>query len=177
MKSVSTRPHVLLWGMMGSGKSTVGPLLAARLNHDYVDLDAAIEAAASLSIADIFVHHGEEAFRQRERDLLKAHLERDTPQTIALGGGALVDDEWRAFARSRARVVSLWATPETLAKRVGHGTGRPLLKEDVAESLEALLRTRSRAYADVDLVVATDLASPQSVAQSVVSALRDQEAA
>ena len=171
------RRHVLLWGMMGSGKSTVGPLLAAQLNQAYVDLDGAIEAASKLSISDIFTHHGEVAFRQRETSLLKAHLDREAPQTIALGGGALVDDEMRAYARARAKVVCLWASPKTLAHRIGDGAGRPLLTENIEETLAALLRTRSEAYADVDLVVATDLASPESVAQSVASALRDQEGA
>jgi shikimate kinase len=152
-------------------------MLAAHLNQGYVDLDTAIEVATQLSIADIFRLQGEAAFRQRETALLKAHLDRDSAQTIALGGGALVDDELRAYARSRARVVCLWASPKTLAYRIGDGAERPLLDENIEETLAALLHTRSRAYTDVDLVVATDSASPQSVAQSVASALRDQEAA
>jgi len=177
VNSSPIRRHVLLWGMMGSGKSTVGPLLAAHLNQGYVDLDGAIEATAKLSISDIFTHHGETAFRQHEASLLMEHLERAVPQTIALGGGALVDNELRAYARARATVVCLWASPKTLVHRIGDGTGRPLLTENIEETLAGLLRDRSEAYADVDLVVATDLASPQSVAQSVASALLDQEAA
>lgn len=177
MNAGLARRHVLLWGMMGSGKSTVGPVLAARLNHTYVDLDRAIETTVGLSIADIFTHHGEPVFRAREQALLKAYLDLEAPQTIALGGGALIDDDLRAFARTRARVVCLAASADTLARRIGDGQNRPLLGEHVEETLTALLSDRAAAYADVDLTVATDLASPESVARSIASALRGQEAA
>ena len=158
--------------MMGSGKSSVGPLLAARLNHAYVDLDQEIEAEAGVSIAEFFDQRGEADFRRMERTLLLAHLTSDTPKTIALGGGALVDDELRVRARAAAYLVCLGASARTLTKRVGDGAGRPLLAGDAESALARLAHARGTAYADVDLVIATDLASPRSVASSVAAAIR-----
>ena len=175
MNVASPRRHVLLWGMMGSGKSSVGPLLAAQLNHAYVDLDREIEAEAGVPIAELFDLRGEADFRRIERTLLLGHLTSDTPKTIALGGGALVDNELRMRARAAAYLVCLQASVHTLAKRVGDGAGRPLLAGDSKSALERVSQARGAAYADVDLVIATDLASPDGIATSVAAAVRAED--
>ena len=146
--------HVALVGMPGSGKSTVGPLLAAALEMPFHDLDADI-AARHGPIPAIFAAHGEAAFRAHERAALARRL-AGAPCVIALGGGAFADPGTHALARRGARTIWLRATLDTLAARVGDGADRPLLAGDPAAALARLLEARADAYAAADHTLDAD---------------------
>jgi shikimate kinase len=135
-----------LWlvGMMGAGKSTVGPLVARRLGRGFVDLDEAVAAAAGRSIQAVFATEGEAGFRRREAAVLAdaAGLE----VVVACGGGIVVDPANVALMRRTGRVAWLAAPAEVLEARVGDGAGRPLAGEAGAE-VAARLASREAAYA------------------------------
>jgi shikimate kinase len=144
--------HVVLVGLMGSGKTTVGRRLAARLERHFVDADAALEAIADRPIAEIFDHDGEAAFRALEADTFEELLEHHEPCVIAAGGGLVVRAENRArLRRPDVTVVLLDASPAFLASRVARRSQRPLL--DGAESprdvLARLHGERAALYAEV----------------------------
>lgn len=165
------RPTLLLNGFMGTGKSTVGRIVAARAGVPFVDLDGAIEARAGRSVAAIFAADGEPAFRALEAAELASALAGPTPQVVAVGGGALLDPTRRRAALSRARVVTLTARPEALATRTG-AAGRPLLDAagDRLAAIRALLAARADAYAEAHDRIPTDDRSPEEVATSVLEA-------
>ncbi len=151
-----TAPHVksvVLVGLMGAGKSTVGRRLARRLGLPFADADAEIEKAAGCSIADIFEFHGEESFREGERRVIKRILQ-GPPKVVSTGGGAFIDPETRK--RIRAKALSIWlrADLETILKRVKRNDNRPLLKnDDPRGTLEKLMIERNPIYAEADYVV------------------------
>lgn len=162
---------IALVGLMGAGKSTVGRRLAKRLALPFVDADAEIEAAAGLSVAEIFERFGEAHFRDGERRVI-ARLVADVPRVIATGGGAFVNDETRALIL--ARCTSIWLDVEvpTLAERVSRRGHRPLLNgKDPADILQALAETRNPIYAQAHIRIdGADARHEQTVAR-IVSAL------
>lgn len=122
--------HVYLTGFMASGKSTVGPKAAARLGQPFLDLDRLIKAHDGRSIPAIFAEEGEDRFRELETAMLHRTTEADDP-LVALGGGALVDDANRAFAKEHGLVVYLEVPVDTILERVTtDDTTRPLLQDD-----------------------------------------------
>jgi len=127
--------HIYLTGFMASGKSTVGPKFAARLGRPFLDLDRLITAHDGRSIPTIFAEDGEEYFREIETQML--HRTTETADlVVALGGGALVDDENRAFAKEHGRVVYLEVPVDTILERVANDdTRRPLLEDDTGTRL------------------------------------------
>lgn len=161
--------QICLSGYMGTGKSTVGPILAARLGRPFIDLDDAIEAAAGQAIPAIFAAVGEAGFRARERAVLSEVLAGPGAviAVIALGGGAVVDPVNRAAVRGAGILITLTAEPETLLARLGHGEGRPLAQGDPL----ARLAQRQAAYADCDLVFPTDDGTPAELAERLVEVL------
>lgn len=157
--------HLFLSGFMGTGKSTVGPLLARRLGRPLLDLDARISEVAEASVAEIFAREGEDGFRRRERAAIDALIDGE-PAVIALGGGAVVDPEVRRRVREAGTLVTLTAQIETIRARLAGDTSRPLLRQ--RGDAERLLRARAAAYADADLVVVTDERSPAAVTEAIV---------
>jgi shikimate kinase len=121
--------HLVLVGLMGAGKTTVGERCAERLGRAFLDTDQLIEANTRMGVADIFAEHGEQQFRALERDAIHDACASPEPLVIACGGGAVVDRENRREVRAHGVVVWLRATPEELGARVGEGAGdeRPLL--------------------------------------------------
>ncbi len=151
---VSARSRsLLLWGMPGVGKSTLGPRLGARLGAPFVDLDRELERRCGVSVQECFAR-GEASFRALERETLRALLESPSPQVIALGGGALLEPELRRECLERAFVVTLVAPLELLASRVAQGPVRPLLGTDpetIALRLRSLWEARKSAYHECHL--------------------------
>ena len=154
------RPVVLV-GMMGTGKSSIGRRLAAALHIPFVDADEAIEEAAQLSIAEIFERHGEALFRDGERRVI-ARLMDGERKVIATGGGAFVNPDTRALILSKAITVWLDAYIDTLVERTARKDTRPLLKSgNPREILTRLREERRPAYAEAPIHI-TSGRGPQS---------------
>ncbi|MEU3821255.1 MULTISPECIES: shikimate kinase [unclassified Streptomyces] len=167
---MSSGPLVVLVGPMGSGKSTVGALLAERLGAPYRDTDADIVAAEGREISDIFVEDGESRFRELERAAVRAALAEHTG-VLALGGGAILDAGTRALLAGLP-VVYLSMDVEEAVRRVGLGAARPLLAVNPRRQWRELMDARRHLYTEVArVVVATDGKSPEEVADAIVDAL------
>jgi shikimate kinase len=166
------RPIVLV-GLMGVGKSTVGRRLARRLGLPFVDSDSAIEEAAGASAADVFERYGEQDFRDGERRLV-ARLVEGERRVIATGGGAFVDPDTRSLLKSRAVTVWLDAPVEVLAERTGRRNTRPLLRDgNRAETLARLDHERRPNYAEADIHIRSGDGAHGDVVEAIVAALRE----
>lgn len=163
-------PLVVLVGPMGSGKSTVGALLAGRLGAAYRDTDADIVAAEGRDISDIFVEDGEDRFRALEREAVRtAVAEHDG--VLALGGGAVLDAGTRALLAGLP-VAYLSMDVEEAVRRVGLGAARPLLAVNPRRQWRELMEARRHLYTEVArVVVATDDRTPEEVADAILDAL------
>jgi shikimate kinase len=146
-------PSIVLVGLMGAGKSSVGRRVASRLGLPFYDADSEIEAAAGCSISDLFARYGEAAFRTGERRVMRRLL--DGPRAvIATGGGAFIDPDTRALIAERGISVWLRADIDVLTKRVMGRDHRPLLKEGNPRAiLLGLMEKRHPIYQEADLVV------------------------
>ncbi|WP_189885086.1 shikimate kinase [Streptomyces xantholiticus] len=155
---------------MGSGKSTVGELLAAQLGVAFRDTDADIVATEGREISDIFVEDGEEHFRALERAAVRTAVAEHTG-VLALGGGAILDDGTRELLAGLP-VAYLSMDVEEAVKRVGLNTARPLLAVNPRRQWRELMEARRHLYTEVArVVVATDDRTPEEVAQAVLDAL------
>ncbi|MFD8985298.1 shikimate kinase [Streptomyces sp. NPDC059564] len=155
---------------MGSGKSTVGGLLAERLGVPYRDTDADIVAATGREISDLFVDEGEPYFRELERQAVAAAVAEHTG-VLALGGGAVLDGGTRELLAGRP-VAYLSMDVEEAVRRVGLGAARPLLAVNPRRQWRELMDARRPLYTEVArVVVATDDRTPEEVAQAVLDAL------
>lgn len=162
---------IFLVGMMGVGKTTVGRLLAARLGVPFCDSDEQVAANTGMTVPEIFERHGEPAFRAEESRALQQAAQGDDA-VVAVAGGAVLDPENRKLLRERGTVVWLRATVETMARRVGRGTGRPLLGDDPAARIATLYPQREPLYAELaDVTVDVDDARPEDVVEQIVAAL------
>lgn len=163
---------VVLVGMMGVGKSTVGRRLAQRLGCGFVDADTAIEEAAGCTISEFFARHGEAEFRAGERRVIQRLLE-GAPKVLATGGGAFMDAETRRCVREHGVSIWLRADIDVLLRRVGRRGNRPLLAQgDPREILEKLLAARNPVYAEADFAVDSDDGPHEAVVERIVSELR-----
>ncbi len=155
---------IFLTGFSGSGKSTIGPLLANSLGYDFLDIDKEIERRAGKSINRIFAEEGEAHFRALELETLESII-GGSNLVVSLGGGVLQNDRCFSLVTSSGTLVYLHASPEVLAKRLGHKTDRPLMKGDNGERLSqeqiekkilALLEKRKSRYKTARIIVETD---------------------
>ncbi len=159
----TSRGPIVLVGMMGVGKSTVGRRLAARLGLHFVDADEEIEKAAGMSVTEIFQRYGEPYFRDGERRVI-ARLMDGAPKVIATGGGAFMQDETRRLILDAAIAVWLDADIDILVERVGRRESRPLLKDrDPRIVLTELAAIRNPIYALAPIHVKS-IAAPHEVA-------------
>ncbi|MEE6267231.1 MULTISPECIES: shikimate kinase [Streptomyces] len=171
-----TAPVVVLVGPPGAGKSTVGALLAERLDVGYRDTDADIVATAGKPIAEIFIDEGEPHFRALERAAVRAALDAH-PGVLALGGGAIMDDATRQLLTGRP-VVFLDVELADAVKRVGLDAPRPLLAVNPRKQWRELMERRRPLYTEVArAVIATGGRTPEDVADAIVDALELRPAA
>jgi shikimate kinase len=149
---------------MGTGKSTAGRLVAERLGWRFVDSDAQIVVREGVSIAMLFAERGEPEFRRIEREVVRA-LVSEHEVVVATGGGALINDDTRAFALAHALVICLSASPEVLEARLAGDEARPLLKGD----WRGLLEQRQAVYAVFPHQIDTTNKTPGEVAEEVLA--------
>lgn len=162
---------IVLVGLMGVGKSTVGRRLAARLGLDFVDADAEIELAAGLTVAEIFERFGEAHFRDGERRVI-ARLIDGMPKVIATGGGAFMNEATRALILERATAVWLDADLDTLTQRVARRDNRPLLRgKDARSVLGELAAVRNPVYALAPIHVRSQAHPHEATVEAIVREL------
>lgn len=166
---------MVLVGLMGSGKSILGKLVASRLSLKLVDLDDYIVAQAGKTIPEIFKDEGEEAFRALESRLLAEVLAQGDEQIIATGGGAVLSAENRALMKQAGHVIWLDASPIVLAERIAGDTNRPLLDDvDPLFKMISLATQRNPLYAEVaDLRVDTEKLSDEEAVAKIINFLSD----
>src|SRR5438445_12427978 len=163
---------VVLVGMMGAGKSTIGRRLSVRLRLPFLDADTEIEAAAGMSIPDIFEAHGEPQFRDGEARVI-ARLLDSGPAVIATGGGAFMREETRNRIRDKAVSIWLKADVEIIMKRVKRRADRPLLQtEDPVATVSRLLEAREPVYRTADLTIGSRDVPHDRVVDECIDALR-----
>jgi shikimate kinase len=169
--SDSTKETIVMVGLMGAGKTSIGRRLAARLGLPFVDADDAIEEAAKSSISDIFERLGEESFRDGERRVI-ARLLDDSPIVLATGGGAFMDPDTRALIAAKGISIWLRADIDTLVRRTSRREDRPLLKNgDPREILTNLMNLRYPIYEQADITVDSLDAPAEETLQQVLDAL------
>jgi shikimate kinase len=162
---------IVLVGLMGAGKSTIGRRLAQKLNLPFVDADAEIERAAGKSVEDIFRDHGENSFREGERRVI-ARLLESGPQVLATGGGAFMNEETRHNIARNGIAVWLKADISLLMKRVRRRDNRPLLKSENPEAvMQRLIEQRYPVYGQAHITVESRDIPHSSIVSDVIRAL------
>ena len=156
---------VVLVGMMGAGKSSVGRRLGARLGIPFVDADTEIEAAAGMTISEIFAQHGESYFRAGEARVI-ARLLAHGPQVVATGGGSVMDTNTRALIRAKGISIWLKADLDVLLKRTRRRNDRPLV-----DKIKDLLPVREPLYAEADITIQSRDEPHETIVDEVVAAL------
>ena len=163
---------IVLVGMMGVGKTSVGRRLAEVRGWEFLDSDRQIEVTTGRTVAEIWRTDGEPAFRRMEAQVLSDALASTTPRVVAAAGGTVLDEDNRRLIRMHHPVVWLRSRPETLVTRVATGTHRPLLDEDPAGVLQRLDAARRPFYQEVaDVVVDVDDLTPEQVVACVEAAI------
>ncbi|MCW8914708.1 MAG: shikimate kinase [Magnetovibrio sp.] len=169
-----TRPVVMI-GLMGAGKSTVGRRLAQRLSIPFVDSDDEIKKAAGCSIEDIFELYGENEFRAGEKRVMERLLD-DGPMVLATGGGVFMNNEIRSQILDRSTSIWLKASLDALVERTSRRGGRPLLKTgNPRKTLEKLINERYPIYQKATIAIETDNETHESAVELIVEALRDRD--
>jgi shikimate kinase len=160
--------NLALIGFMGTGKTSVGRLVAEQLNFEFLDTDELIQARTGRTIADIFSRDGEPAFREMERQTV-TELSTRKQLVIATGGGLPTNPENMTKLKSHAFVVCLWSAPEKIWERVHHQSHRPLLHDpNPQQKIRDLLSVREPFYKQADVLINTDTRNMREVAQQVV---------
>jgi shikimate kinase len=164
---------LVLVGMMGAGKSSVGKRLANALDLPFRDADEEIERAAGRTISEIFALRGEAEFREGERRVI-ARLLDEPPHVLATGGGAFMNPDTRALVKKKAFSIWLKADPEVLARRVGRKDTRPLLRgKDQRQVLTELLKQREPSYSQADLIVESSEGPHQGTVEVIIAKLKE----
>lgn len=162
---------IVLVGMMGAGKSSIGRRLATELGVGFIDADTEIEKAAGMSIPEMFEFKGEEYFRAGEARVI-ARLLDCGPQVLATGGGAFMNAQTRVLVRDKGISIWLKAGIDVLLRRVKRRNDRPLLKDnDPAETLTRLLEQRDPVYAEADLIIQSRDVPHEIIMAEIIAAL------
>jgi len=164
---------IVLVGLMGAGKTTVGRRLARRLGLEFADSDFEIEKAAQMTVADIFSTYGEEYFRAGERRVI-SRLMDGPPRVLATGGGAFINDETRSLMKEKSISIWLDASLEVLVERTSRRDTRPLLQDgDPEDILKKLLADRAPIYAQADIKIQSSDGPHDTVVNSIVHTLEN----
>jgi shikimate kinase len=164
--------NLALIGFMGTGKTSVGRMIAEQLHFDYLDTDEMIQMHTGRTIADIFKTDGETAFRALEQKVV-AELASRVKTVVATGGGLPTNPVNLAGLKTHALVVCLWASPETIWERVRNQSHRPLLHDaDPQKKIRELLAAREPFYRQADVLLNTELRSVREVTQQIVHQFR-----
>jgi shikimate kinase len=164
--------NIALIGFMGTGKTSVGRLVAEQLRFDYLDTDEMIQAETGKTVAEIFKMDGEKKFRELEEKIVE-EISARTKTVVATGGGLPANPKNLAGLKSHALVVCLWASPEKIWERVRNQSHRPLLHDPNPQAkIRELLAVREPFYKQADVLLNTELRSLREVAQQVVHQFR-----
>jgi shikimate kinase len=167
--------NIILIGFMGTGKTSTGKALSSRLGYAFLDLDQAIEAAAGMSIPEMFAQYGEPYFRAQEKEAVRRAAGRHNT-VIATGGGTVKDPENRRLLKEAGIVICLTADVDTILARTSRKGQRPVLdgedQGDRRRAVEQLIEERRGLYDDADLCLDTSEASPLQVADQIIRFLR-----
>lgn len=169
------RPNLILAGFMGTGKSTVGPILARIMDRTFMDTDSLIEQEAGLPVSEIFASRGEAAFRALEAAACRL-VGESAGLVVAVGGGALLDARNRAALEATGVLVLLSCQAPALVQRLRESAERgerPLLAGDIGETVGRLLKEREPVYSSVRLRVDTTGRTPEQVAEAVLALYRE----
>lgn len=163
--------HIILTGFMGTGKSTIGKRIAARLGRKFIDTDVLVEQKSGKTIATLFMERGEPYFRTLEQEAI-AQVCTEERSVVATGGGALVNEENVRKLKASGTVICLTATPEIILSRVQGNKDRPLLQSDnPLEKIRTLLAARADVYAKADLTIDTSNLNVEAVVEKICSRL------
>ena len=167
MQSIRQPANLALIGFMGTGKTTVGRLVAEALHFDFLDTDELIQSRTGKTIADIFAQDGEPAFRELERQIVR-ELSTKTKTVISTGGGLPTNPDNLALLKSYALVVCLWSSPDKIWNRVKNQTHRPLLHDpNPQKKIQDLLTAREPFYKQADVLVNTAVRKVREVVQQL----------
>lgn len=165
---MEVKPNLVLTGLMGCGKTTVGRIIATELGWGFLDTDRLIEEATGSTIPALFREKGEPYFRQVEKEVIHG-LVGKTRTVVATGGGAVLNGENRRVLQSFGLVIYLKASPEVLGGRVILSGNRPLLfGQNPVDVLAELLHEREKFYSEADEVINTDQRTPEEVAAAII---------
>lgn len=165
--------NIILTGFMGTGKTSVGLLLAKETGYRFIDIDSLIETDQNMSINDIFEKKGEPYFREVESRIIRQVLERDG-QVISTGGGAVIKEENREAFKRAGMVICLTARPDVIYERVKKETHRPLLRvADPRAKIQELLTKREMFYRQADIVIDTSDRTIDEVLADIRERIRD----
>jgi shikimate kinase len=165
--------NIILTGFMGTGKTAVGKELAQLLDMKLIDVDTEIEKTEKTTINEIFRQSGEQRFRDKETDMIKA-VSRNKNVIISTGGGAVMKKENVDILRENGVIICLTATPETILQRTSPNSNRPLLQvENPFKKIKELLDFRKPYYEKADILIDTDDKNPLQIAREIIDKLKD----
>ena len=168
------KKNIILIGMMGSGKTTIGAALSEKLSDfQYIDIDNEIEKGTQKKISEIFLQHGEPYFRMLETDKLKKFCTGEK-RIISAGGGAFENEENRKIMLNNGNVIYLKASPEEIYNRIKNEVHRPLLKKNFSiEKIEFIMKNREKNYKKAHFTINTTAKTPQVIVEEILVVIND----
>ena len=165
--------NIILIGMMGCGKTTIGEELSKLLpDYLYVDIDSEIEKSTQKKISEIFLKHGEPFFRMLETEKIKKICQKPQKQIISVGGGAFEDEQNRNILLKSGKVIYLRTSALQIYNRIKNETHRPLLRKDFSvEKIQEIMSKRIKNYEKADIIISTDKKEPKEVAKEILGVI------
>ncbi len=162
---------IVLIGMMGSGKTTIGKLLGEKLNLKSIDIDILIEQNEKRTISDIFQNNGEKYFRNLEKETIQSIFE-DKNLVISLGGGAFEDEITQELLLKNSTIIYLKTSPQIILERIKNNTNRPLLKNQMTvEKIQSIISKRQKNYKLANITILTNNKNPDKIVEEILGAI------